>query len=239
MIDPHQIEPHQSAVNVLAELLSKSFDAAVSWTLDPAPLERIAPPEAGSEGLRWFRQTFSGLPGLELQVGIPAGAEFLENPDALPAVFSKLAAGLSTALRLEISALQLSEEEPLLDPQLSFFQVGGSSGVRFAVADSMLESLASRLPARSVGPAAKPSARTLDALMDVDLPVSISFGSVQVPLGDVLKLTTGSIVEFHHPLNAPVNVIVNNRIVARGDVVDVDGHYGVRVSEIVSRGTFA
>jgi flagellar motor switch protein FliN/FliY len=71
--------------------------------------------------------------------------------------------------------------------------------------------------------------------MNIDLPVSISFGTTEMALADLLRLTTGSIVEFNHLLSEPVNIIVNNCLVARGDVVVVDANYGVRISEVISR----
>jgi flagellar motor switch protein FliN/FliY len=76
---------------------------------------------------------------------------------------------------------------------------------------------------------------TLDLLLDVELPVSVSFGKTQVPLQQVLKWTTGSIVELECMVNEPVEVLVNDCVIARGEVVVVDGNYGVRVQEIVSR----
>ncbi len=77
--------------------------------------------------------------------------------------------------------------------------------------------------------------RTLDLLMEVDLPVSVSFGRAQLPLKDVLKLSVGSIVELNRTLTEPVEVIVNNCVVARGEVVVVEGNYGVKIHEIISR----
>ncbi len=77
--------------------------------------------------------------------------------------------------------------------------------------------------------------RTMDLLLDVDLPISISFGRAQLPLKDVLKLTTGSIVELNRNVNEQVEVLVNNCLVARGEVVVVEGNYGVKIQEIVSR----
>jgi flagellar motor switch protein FliN/FliY len=76
---------------------------------------------------------------------------------------------------------------------------------------------------------------TLDLLLDVELPVSVSFGKTQVPLQQVLKWTTGSIVELQCMVDEPVEVLVNDCVIARGEVVVVDGNYGVRVQEIVSR----
>jgi flagellar motor switch protein FliN/FliY len=75
----------------------------------------------------------------------------------------------------------------------------------------------------------------MELLLDVDLPVSISFGKAQLALKDVLKLTTGSIVELNRGVNDQVEVLVNQCLIARGEVVVVDGNYGVRIQEIASR----
>jgi flagellar motor switch protein FliN/FliY len=77
--------------------------------------------------------------------------------------------------------------------------------------------------------------RTLELLLDVDLPVSISFGKAEIPMRDVLKLTTGSIVELNCGANEPVEVLVNHCPIARGEVVVVEGNYGVRIQQIISR----
>jgi len=92
---------------------------------------------------------------------------------------------------------------------------------------------------QEVAEAGKPSgaalSKTLDLLMDVDLPVSVSFGRTRIPIKDVLKLTTGSIVELNRSVSEPVEVIVNNCIVALGEVVVIEGNYGVRIHQIISR----
>lgn len=77
--------------------------------------------------------------------------------------------------------------------------------------------------------------QSIDLLLDVELPVSLSFGRTHLPLRDVLKLTSGSIVELNRSVCEPVEVIVNNCVIARGDVVVVDGNYGVRITQIISR----
>ena len=76
---------------------------------------------------------------------------------------------------------------------------------------------------------------TMELLMDVELPVSISFGKTQLPMKDVLKLTTGSIVELNRGVNETVEVLVNHCLIARGEVVVVEGNYGVRIQQIASR----
>ena len=77
--------------------------------------------------------------------------------------------------------------------------------------------------------------KTFNLLMGVDLPVSVSFGHVQLPLKDVLKLTAGSIIELNRTVDELVEVIVNNCVVARGEVVVMEGNYGVRIHEIMTR----
>jgi flagellar motor switch protein FliN len=79
------------------------------------------------------------------------------------------------------------------------------------------------------------SSKTFEVLLDVSMPVSVSFGRTQMPIKEVLKLTTGSIVELNRALSEPVEVIINDRVIARGEVVVVDGNYGVRILHIVSR----
>jgi flagellar motor switch protein FliN/FliY len=77
--------------------------------------------------------------------------------------------------------------------------------------------------------------RTFDLLMEVELPISVSFGRAQLPLRDVLKLNSGSIVELNRTINDPVEIIVNNCVIARGEVVVIEGNYGVRIQHVISR----
>jgi len=75
----------------------------------------------------------------------------------------------------------------------------------------------------------------LDLLLEVELPVGVTFGRAQMKLKDAIKLTSGSIVELNRTIIEPVEVIVNNCVIARGEVVVIEGNYGVRIQEIVSR----
>jgi flagellar motor switch protein FliN len=71
-------------------------------------------------------------------------------------------------------------------------------------------------------------------LLDVEMNVTVRFGSTQLPLRDVADFGVGSMIELDRSVDEPVEVLVNNVPFARGEVVVVDGYYGVRVSEIVS-----
>jgi flagellar motor switch protein FliN/FliY len=77
--------------------------------------------------------------------------------------------------------------------------------------------------------------RTFELLLDVELPVSVSFGRAALKLQDAIKLITGSLIELDRGLNDPVELLVNNCVIARGEVVVVEGNYGVRITEIVSQ----
>ena len=91
-------------------------------------------------------------------------------------------------------------------------------------------------PQSETGQHAEPGhSRNLDLLMEVELPVSVSFGRAELPLRDVLKLNSGSIVELNRTITDLVEIVVNNCVIARGEVVVIEGNYGVRIHEVVSR----
>jgi flagellar motor switch protein FliN/FliY len=123
---------------------------------------------------------------------------------------------------------------------------GVGFGIEVAASGELVLSLSEKVPpaaaaeiteARSSAPTQEIqlASRTMDVLRDVHLPVSISFGTAQLPLRDVLKLSSGSVVELNRQPEEPVDVIVNDHVIARGEVVIVDGNYAVRIQEIVSR----
>jgi flagellar motor switch protein FliN/FliY len=90
-------------------------------------------------------------------------------------------------------------------------------------------------PERAMATRDNAASSTFDILLDVALPVSVSFGKTSLQVREVLKLNTGSIVELDRLVADPVEVIVNNRVIARGEVVVVDGNYGVRINQLASR----
>jgi flagellar motor switch protein FliN/FliY len=76
----------------------------------------------------------------------------------------------------------------------------------------------------------------LALLMDMQLPVAIRFGETEMLLEEVVKLGVGSVIELNSGMDQPVELVVNNRILARGEVVTVDGFYGIKITEITSAG---
>ncbi|MCA1932501.1 MAG: flagellar motor switch protein FliN [Calditerrivibrio sp.] len=77
--------------------------------------------------------------------------------------------------------------------------------------------------------------KNIDLLLDVEVPVSIRIGSTRMFLKDIASLSPGNIVELDEYAEEPVVVLVNNKPIAKGEVVIVDGYFGVRIKEIISK----
>ncbi len=77
-------------------------------------------------------------------------------------------------------------------------------------------------------------ARTLDVILDIDLPLVVRFGRTELPLRTLTMLGPGSVIDLGRAPDDPVEVLISNRVVARGEVVIVAGSYGVRVRDVVS-----
>lgn len=75
---------------------------------------------------------------------------------------------------------------------------------------------------------------TMDLLLDVRVRLSVQLGRTQLSIREVLALGPGSVVELDKAANEPVDILVNERLVAHGEVVVVDENFGVRVLDIVS-----
>lgn len=78
------------------------------------------------------------------------------------------------------------------------------------------------------------SAKNIERLLNVEMNVTVRFGTAEIPLRDVVRFGVGSMVELNRTVDDPVELLVNNHPFARGEVVVIDGYYGVRVTEIVS-----
>lgn len=74
----------------------------------------------------------------------------------------------------------------------------------------------------------------LELLLDVELEASLRFGSRELPLGDILDLGPGDVVQLDRQVADPVDLIVADKIVARGEVVLVNGNFGLRVTEVAA-----
>ncbi len=82
--------------------------------------------------------------------------------------------------------------------------------------------------------AGSPLSPGLELLLDVELEASLRFGSREMPLGEILDLGPGDVVELDRHVADPVDLIVGDKIVARGEVVLVNGNFALRVTEVAA-----
>jgi flagellar motor switch protein FliN/FliY len=124
----------------------------------------------------------------------------------------RVAAGRLEAIGEGAAALWLS-----FDPQLAQ-SIADPDGVRRALAGALGGEI---------------SQENLDLVLDVPLSVTLRFGQRQLALREVLDLASGSVVELDRQVDEPVELILDGRVIARGEAVIVDGNYGVRVTEVI------
>lgn len=74
----------------------------------------------------------------------------------------------------------------------------------------------------------------LDALLDVPVTLSVEIGRSRVPIKQLLSLNQGSVLELDKEVNEPLDLLVNGTLMARGEVVTVDGKFGLRLIDVVS-----
>jgi flagellar motor switch protein FliN len=96
-------------------------------------------------------------------------------------------------------------------------------------------------PSKSAAQESKPVQETaaalspgLELLLDVELEATLRFGCRELPLGEILELGSGDVVQLDRHISDPADLIVGDKIVARGEVVLINGNFGLRVTEIAA-----
>ncbi len=77
--------------------------------------------------------------------------------------------------------------------------------------------------------------RNLDMLLDIPLTVTVELGRTKQTIEEILELTSGSVIELDKLAGEPVDVLVNSKLIAKGEVVVIEENFGVRVTDIVSQ----
>jgi len=123
----------------------------------------------------------------------------------------------------------------------------GAEKLSPALAVTVCGSLSASAPAVAAAPAAAANLAAsvaaaqaavddrIEVLLDIDLPLVVRFGRTEMPLRQLTKLGPGSVIDLGRSPDDPVEVLVSNRVVARGEVVVVSGSYGVRILDVVSQ----
>ena len=74
----------------------------------------------------------------------------------------------------------------------------------------------------------------LESLLDVPVTLSVEIGRSRVSIRDLVSLNQGSVIELDRKVNEPLDLLVNGKLMARGEVVVVEGQFGLRLIEVVS-----
>lgn len=75
----------------------------------------------------------------------------------------------------------------------------------------------------------------LDFILDIPLDITVQLGRTKMMINDLLKLGQGSVIELSKPAGDTLEILANNRLIAKGDVVVMNEKYGIRLTEVISR----
>jgi len=208
---------------------------------------------------RWLAQTFVGEPTSD-----PAPDPSSEPPaelssdhrDALEELFRQVAGLMVTALKPKWGEVQIHVQAGAAPtwPSAVAAWVRSPEGVRPPLAIEMRVSAALAAAVRTAetqpavaatgaapAPASTPAkeaaeAVNLDLLRNVPLDLTLRFGGRRMLLREIMELGAGSVIELDRRLKDPVDLLLDGRVLARGEVVVIQGHYGLRVTEIAKAG---
>ena len=82
-------------------------------------------------------------------------------------------------------------------------------------------------------PSSDMSIRNLEMIKDIRMEATARLGRVEMPIGEILSLGPGSVLEVGHLVDEPIELLINNKLVARGDVIVIDEKFGLRITEII------
>ncbi len=198
-----------SGTRLAQKLLSETGLAAEGITPDHKDaLEELLRQVAGL-----VSTTLAPVVGGELKLHLSPSAAPSWSSDAIVCLQTRDEAGVSIALEIQISPALAAALQPQAQPAPAPPPPSPPSS-----------SPSSALPA---------PASSYGRLMDVDLDVKLRFGVRRMLLREVLALSPGVVVELENALHSPVDLLLDGRLIAKGDDVVVDGKYGLRVTDVV------
>lgn len=200
----------------------------------------------------WWAQAFSGLPSPSVWVGAPVATVTAIGQSVLSAlgmadVSAEEARSVCQDLLAQTAnALAISMSELLTKPVTSngVTPTGAPQGTLAAalvvelpaVPDTAVltvrcdQGFLGRL-AEVLAPSSPPEASPAERIADLELSVYAILGRTSIPLRDVFKLMVGSVIDLGKTITDPVDVVVNDRVIARGQVVICKGSYGVKMTQ--------
>lgn len=233
--------------DVLAEKLSSPVPCKILLSSsDPVPI---------SEDDTWLTVTVSGQLKGELAFRLPmairetlstnhaneTGSQPVDVDKLVLEIFELAAARVQTSLDHRCdSKYRVAKTQPSSWSSYSTHtlqaQLASPVLLELRLEKTLLESLQSIRPTSPTPPTTAAhinNAEKLEMLMGVELAVTMRFGSKRMLLKDILDLCTGSVVELDQQVQAPVDLLLDGKTVARGEVVVVEGNYGLRITEVI------
>jgi flagellar motor switch protein FliN/FliY len=216
--------------------------AALLPTAVPLHVAAFDPASAPSADVPSVRAHFVGSTSADLIVvadraiadALASAGDDVSVADALRPALEAAAATLGAGVLDTAQVVDVGDA--LTDPDIEVFALVGDDGVAQAWFGIRIRVIAAQ-PRAAAKPemmdAATERAR-MRLLHDVELVLTAEIGHTRLPMHQVLDLVPGTILELDRAAGSPADVMVNGRLVARGEVVVVDEDYGIRITEIVS-----
>lgn len=231
--------------DTLIEAAAEELATVIGALLDTTGTAAAAPQDAaGSGSAVVVRLTLTGTAAATLCVGLDAAdavrlARLVMGDDEDPPA-SAVSDNLQELCGQAIGAL--SQRDGFEGLRMTEVGVGSapsgetrlkrlSAGDRFEAVVSFWADIPRSAAAGQSGAAIPPN---LELILDIDLPLTVRFGETEMTLQALTHLAPGSVIDLGRAPDDPVDVLVNGRLVARGEVVVVSGNYGVRIIEVVS-----
>jgi len=247
------VEQVLSQVSGQAMAFEMSAEAAVAGESDLRYLVTASRAVRGKMALRLAADSAIRIAQKFLGETEPATQLSPDHKEALEELLRQIAGQSATALAAVVGGevqFQVAGQEAAPDwtaPAVVCFRTRDEAGTPVAIEIQLDAELAAGLVACAESKAASaapapapltppeefpPEAASYQRLMDVGLEVKLRFGSRRMLLRDVLALSAGIVVELDTHVNSPVDLLLDGRTVAKGEVVVVDGKYGLRVTEV-------
>ena len=212
--------PAASGTRLAQKFLSESEPAAEGITPEhKEALEELLRQIAGLAAT-----ALAPTAGGEVQFHLSASAAPSWSSDAIVCLQTRDEAGTSITIEIQISPALAAELQPRVQPAPPA-QTSPRPSPRPSPQPPSQPS-----PPPSILP---PPSSSYRRLMDVGLDVKLRFGTRRMLLRDVLALSAGVVVELDNALHSPVDLLLDGRLIAQGEVVIVDGKYGLRITDVV------
>jgi flagellar motor switch protein FliN len=258
-----QVSEMPESTRLIAEAFRGTVNAALSdvstsqWQVKAA--DELSSEKPDASATVGYRFVFSGASSGEAIVGVYYSMlgrfRFRDLNEDTPDITTVQKNKLLSALQGRVSTLEESlskagavtiKIELVDNPALTDHQVlqlncrpeseGEDAGVavHLCISPKLIADLKTAVASPFVFPqAAEGASANLDLVMDVELNVTLRFGQRQLALREVLELTSGSVVELDRQVDEPIELILDGRVVARGEAVIIDGNYGMRVTQVL------